>query len=167
MSAGEFGGEETGPEREPFAAFETTWSWRAGALAGLVATVVMGVTISLTDLATLQEAIAGLYGQSGSLVVGWAAHLVHGVLFGLLFAAVLTDPSLYRVSDRIHVSLVAGVVYGLVLAVVGAGIVMPMWLSAVAYSGVVPVPNVTVPLLVWHLIYGAVLGVVFPYLENL
>lgn len=166
MSIEEHGGAETG-QPEAFAAFETTWHWRAGALAGLVATVIMGIAISLTDLATLQEAIAGLYGQSGSLAVGWAAHLVHGVLFGVLFAAILTDPSLYRVSDRVHVSTVAGVVYGLVLAVVGAGIIMPMWLSVVALSEVVPIPNVTMPLLAWHLVYGAVLGLLYPALEDL
>lgn len=154
--------------REPdtLAEFESTWAPKGGAVAGLVATVAMGMVIGVTELETLRVAIAGLYGQSGSLAAGWVAHLVHGAFFGIVFATVLADPSLYRVSDRVPKAVGAGVVYGLVLAVVGAGVVMPMWLRAVgvAYP---PVPNVTGPSLVWHLVYGVVLGGVFPYVEHL
>ena len=164
LDSEEYSGRE---QDDSFAPFATTWHWRGGALAGLVATLVMGVVITLTNQRVLQEAIAGLYGQSGNLLIGWVAHLVHGVLFGVLFAAILTDPSLYRVTERLHVSVLAGVVFGLVLAVVGAGIIMPMWLDVVAPELAVPIPNVTVPLLVWHLLYGVVLGGVFPYLEDL
>lgn len=148
------------------AAFETRWAWKGGALAGLVATAVMGVVISLTSLATLRLAIAGLYGFEGNLTAGWVAHLAHGTLFGVVFAAVLTDPALYRLSERVWKTTVAGIVYGLVLAVVGAGILMPIWLSATGFADPPSIPNVTTSSLVWHLVYGAVLGVLFSLLDD-
>ena len=51
---------------------------------------------------------------------------MYGTLFGVLFAAVLLDPGLYGVSERVGKTVAVGVVYGLVLAVGGAGIVMPI-----------------------------------------
>jgi hypothetical protein len=159
--ASEYRRSETG---EPF---ERRWGWRGGAVAGAVATVAMGLAISLMQLSMLRVAIAGLYGFEGSLLAGWAAHLLHGSLFGVVFAAILADPGLYRVSEWLWKTALAGVVYGLVLAVVGAGIVMPIWLGVVGVSVTAAIPNVTVPLLVWHAVYGVVLGGLFPFVEGL
>jgi hypothetical protein len=142
------------------AAFRTGWAWKGGALAGLVATAAMGAVVTVTQLATLRMAIAGLYGFEGNLLAGWTAHLVHGTLFGLVFAAVLTDPALYRVSEQVWKTVVASVVYGVVLAVAGAGILMPIWLSAVGFADP---PSI----LLWHLVYGAVLGGLFPFVDDL
>lgn len=148
------------------APFEATPSWRGGALAGLVATVAMGGAITVMDLPTLQRAIAGLYGQSGNLLAGWLAHLLHGTLFGVLFAAILADPGVYRVSESVPKTVLAGLVYGVMLAVFGAGIVMPMWLDLVGFPTPRSIPHVTAPLLLWHLLYGGVLGAVFPFTER-
>jgi len=149
------------------AAFDGSWAWRGGAVAGAIATVAMGVAISLMDLELLRVAIAGLYGLEGSLAAGWIAHLVHGIIFGLIFAAFLSDPALYRVEETLWKSVVAGVVYGVVLTVVGAGLIMPMWLSAVGFQTPPSMPNVTLPSLVWHLVYGTVLGLLFPFVRDL
>lgn len=146
---------------EPPAAFTATWAWKSGALAGLVATLVMGAAIAVVDLNTLRLAIAGLYGFEGNLLAGWVAHLVHGTLFGLIFAVVLSDPGLHRVSEWAWKTVLAGVVYGLVLAIVGAGFVMPIWLGIAGVGIDLSVPNVTTPILVWHVIYGLVLGGLF------
>jgi hypothetical protein len=151
---------------EPGEPFEREWAWRGGAVAGFVATVAMGLAISVMQLSALRVAIAGLYGFEGSLVAGWIAHLLHGSLFGAVFAAILADPGLYRVSEWVWKTVVAGVVYGLVLAVVGAGIVMPIWLGVVGVPMASSIPNVTVPLLVWHVVYGLVLGGLFPFVEE-
>jgi hypothetical protein len=155
-------GTETGAKTP----FETTVSWRAGGLSGFVATAAMGTAISAMDLGTLRVAIAGLYGFEGSLVAGWAAHLLHGTLFGVVFAGVLADPGLHRVSEWLWKSLVAGAVFGLVLAVVGAGIVLPIWLGVAGVEVGATVPFVTVPSLLWHAVYGVVLGVGFHLLDG-
>jgi multisubunit Na+/H+ antiporter MnhG subunit len=146
--------------------FEAHWDWNGGALAGLLATVAMGVAISLTDLSTLQIAIAGLYGQSGSLVAGWIAHLVHGIVFGSLFTLLLADPGLHRLTDWYWKTILAGVVYSVLLAVAGAGILMPIWLGQVGMPVPRTIPNVTTPMLVWHLIYGLVLGGLYPAIDR-
>lgn len=151
------------------ARFTAPIAWRGGAVAGVLATVVMGVAITVTDLGTLRAAIAGLYGFEGVLVAGWVAHLVHGTLFGMLFAAVLSDPGLYRLTRWRWKTTLAGVVYALALSVVAAGFVMPVWLSLVGFAGdpAGQVPFVTQASLAWHLVYGLVLGATFPAVEDL
>ena len=76
-------------------------------------------------------------------------------------------PGLYRLGEWVWKPVAAGVVYGLVLPVVGAGIVMPIRLGVAGVSMATSIPNVTVPLLVWHVVYGVVLGGLFPSLEEL
>lgn len=137
-------------------------NWRAGAVSGFVAAAAMGLAITVVQLDTLRVAIAGLYGFEGSLVVGWLFHLLHGTLFGVVFAAVLSDPGLYRLADWRWKTLLAAVVYALVLAVVGAGFVMPLWLEIADVATPGPVPHLTVPLVAWHLVYGLALGVTYP-----
>lgn len=147
--------------------FEATWAWKGGGLAGFVATVVMGIVISVMHLDTLRLAIAGLYGQSGNLIAGWIAHLVHGTLFGIIFALLMADPGLYRITDWHWKTIIAGIIYGLMLAIVGAGFIMPVWLGIVGFPTPPLIPNVTTSMLIWHLIYGIVLGGLFPFLEDL
>ena len=156
----------TGPTEDQDDPFSSRWDWRSGAISGLLAAVVMGVGITLTQQVTMQVAIAGLYGQSGNLVAGWAAHLFHGTLFGVLFAAILADPGLYHLTDWPRKTVLAGIVYSMVLAVAGAGIVMPMWLELVGVTAPGTILALSGPMLVWHLLYGAVLGVLFPFIED-
>jgi len=102
------------------APFERGLPWKGGALAGCVATVVMGLALTAVDASIVSESIAGLYGASGNLRVGWVAHLVHGTLL----------------------------------------------LEAVGVAGPSSLPHVTVTLLVWHAVYGGVLGALFPVFEG-
>lgn len=150
-------------EHDPF---EAHLGWRAGIGAGLVAAVAMGIGITLVEPGVLRGAIAGLYGLEGSLLAGWVVHLAHGALFGLAFAVVVADPSLANMGHRYPGSLVAGIVYGLALAVVGMGLVMPMWLDAVGLAGAPELPFLTGSLLAWHLLFGIVLGAAFPALDD-
>lgn len=146
--------------------FEDRWAWKSGAVAGFFATIAMGIAITLMDLETLRVAIAGLYGQEGNVVAGWLAHLIHGTVFGLLFAYVLTDPGLAGITRWVWKTILAGIVYGLVLTVVGAGIIMPIWLNVVGFQTPPSFPNVTTASLIWHGIYGIILGAVFTILER-
>lgn len=157
---------EVGRAVEIFDPFTGRINWRAGAVAGFVAAVVMGAAISIVQLDTLRIAIAGLYGLEGNLVAGWLLHLLHGTLFGVLFAAILSDPGLYRITDWWWKTLVAALIYALVLAVVGAGFVMPIWLEIAGIPWPGPFPNLTVPLVAWHLVYGLALGIVYPLAES-
>jgi hypothetical protein len=159
---------EHGTDAEPDAAtpFETDLAWRAGALAGLTAALAMGVAITATDLGVIRSSIAGLYGFEGSLAVGWLAHLFHGTLFGALFAVVLTDPGLHRVEESPPKTVLAGLAFGLGLAVVATGFVMPVWLGVVGVGSPPGVPFLTAGTVGWHLVYGLALGATFPYVAR-
>lgn len=154
------------PVDEQVDPFESEWSIRGGAVAGLAATVVMGLVIMATDVETLSVGIAGLYGLGGSLVAGWAAHLIHGTLFGVLFAMILADPGLHGLTRYRWKTLVVGLAFGLLLAVIGAGIVMPIWLWAVGATPQPSIPHVTMTTLGWHVVYGLALALLFPVFES-
>jgi cytochrome c biogenesis protein CcdA len=147
--------------------FDSSLSIKAGGVAGAIATVAMGLAIMVMDLETLRVAIAGLYGQEGSLAVGWIAHVVHGTIFGIVFAVILADPGLYRLTRWRWKTILVGVVYGVILGVVGAGIIMPAWLTIVGIEQQTPTPPaISIDSLVWHVLYGFVLGAVYPVVED-
>lgn len=153
----------TGRRREPTTGITAGVDLRqfsATALAAIAGGVAMGIVLwSLTD--TL-PAIGGLYGVQ-SLTIGWIIHLFHSVVFGILFVTIVEGP-LFRL-DRSPGSRVAlGVGYGLLLWVVAAGFVMPVWLNAVGIDS--SIPRLTLPSLVGHVVWGALLGGLYSLLAN-
>lgn len=48
-----------------------------------------------------------------------------------------------------------------------AALLLPVWLSAVGFPTAPPFPNVALPSLLWHLVYGVVLGAVFASVRDL
>ncbi len=159
-----------GPRGEPPKPTETAAElaadveWIAGAVAGTVATVAMGFVILATS-GELFATVAGLYGQAGEPVAGMVAHAVHGAVFGVVFAVALADPRLKKATRGRRRSAVAGLGYGLVLAVVGAGIVLPIWAVALDLDAG-GIPYITASSIAWHVVYGLVLGVAFAYLAD-
>jgi hypothetical protein len=145
-------------------AYDVPIAWRGGAASGFFATVASTLVIVPVDVEFLSQGIAGMYGLEGLLAAGVAAHLVHGTLFGVVFAAVLSDPGLVGITHWLWKTVFAGLVFGLVLAVVGTGFVLPAWLQFVGLAELVSMPYVTSALLGWHALYGLVLGAVFPFL---
>lgn len=156
-----------GREVQSLEPFDEHFAWKGGAGGGFVAAIAMGVVFMVVEPALLEETIPGLYGMAGSLGAGWIVHLFHGTVFGLIFAVLMADPSLVRVSDHPWRSVVAGIVFGIVLAVVGMGIVVPMWSHAAGLSLSLEIPFVTTGLLAGHVVFGAVLGAVFPFVDRL
>lgn len=143
--------------------------WVSAGLAGLAGTVVFGaMQMVVGATGVIAVAIPALYGVPGpNLVVGWAIHLVHGALLGLGFALLATRPSVRPYANRVGPGAAVGLGYGLVLTVPTAGVVMPLWLSAVGFPNAPPLPNLTVMGFVGHGVYGLVLGAVYPVLRKL
>ncbi|WP_435177331.1 DUF6789 family protein [Halorussus sp. AFM4] len=139
-------------------------AWRGGALAGLLAGVVMGAMLTMQMGPVIRVAIPSMYGLSG-LGAGWVAHLFHSVVLGVVFAAVVG--AVPRYAESVGRSAALGVAYGVVLWVALAVLVMPVWLGAVGSPADPPFPNVNVQSLVGHVVYGLVLGVAFPYVRDL
>jgi hypothetical protein len=144
-------------------------SWRGGLVAGLAGSAAMGALISLMNPPTLAAAIAGLYGLAPppNGVAGWVAHMSHGAIFGVIFAGVLSAPQLRGATDSLPTSLGIGLAYGIAIWVVAAALLMPVWLRAVGFPSPPPFPNFAVPSLLWHAVFGAVLGAAFPFLADL
>lgn len=131
--------------------------WQAGVVGGIAGAAVMAVLISLMNAAVLAAAIPGLYGLSGG-IAGWAVHLSHGAVLGVTFAAIAE----YGLGDSSTGSVVGlGVAWGVVTWIGLAALVMPVWLSTVGFPAAPPFPNFAVPSLLWHVVYGGVLGVAY------
>jgi hypothetical protein len=134
-------------------------TWLVGAVAGVAAGAAMAVWLVVLSPATIAVAIPRLYGLSGMLT-GWAVHLTHGAVFGAGFAAIALG------ADSRPVVALLGLAYGLVLWFVAAGTLMPIWLASVGFPAAPPVPNLEPVVLGAHLVYGVVLGALFPVLAD-
>ena len=133
----------------------TTRVWSGAVAGGLAAGVGMGLIMHFVMGA--MPLVGALYGQP-TVLAGWLAHLVHSVVFALVFAAVLTRTSLGEYGLLGIVGL--GAVYGVVLELVAAGVVLPLWANAVGAADL-PVPFILPIGFVTHVVYGVLLGAVF------
>jgi hypothetical protein len=125
--------------------------------AGLVAGVVMGLT--LWSFGNGLAIIGALYGIE-SAVIGWITHLFHSVVFALLFVALTFWPPIRNRIEGVPSVTVLGVAWAIVLALVAAGMLMPVWISAVGVGELV-FPNVTATGVVGHVLWGMVLGATY------
>lgn len=124
--------------------------------AALVAGVSMGVVLQLWVQAV--PVIGGLYGVQ-RLGVGWSMHLFHSVVFGFTFAVATEKPPFGRDTMTTLSYVLLGVAWGLVLWFLAAGFVMPVMLWAAGLPA--PIPLLTLPSLVGHVLWGALLGLLF------
>lgn len=139
--------------------------WVGAIVAGLVAGAVMGGMLVMRMPMVVEAAIPALYGLQGT-TAGLAAHMVHSAAFGVVFAALVTFTPLSNHADGLPGGLAIGVVYGALIWVGAAVVLMPVWLGAVGFPGAPPVPNVNVGSLVAHVVFGGVLGVLFTFVPR-
>jgi hypothetical protein len=139
--------------------------WQAGIVGGLVGGLAMGAMLSMTNAPALEGAIPALYflAPPPNGLAGWVVHMSHSAILGVVFIAVAAGVGVSRNVGR---SAVVGLVYGVVLWVVLAALVMPLWLDAVG-AGLGPdFPNFALPgSLPAHAVYGLLLGVVYSFLR--
>jgi uncharacterized membrane protein YagU involved in acid resistance len=124
----------------------------------------MGVLFSLLMPPVIENAIPALVGLSGG-IAGWIVHMSISAVFGVIFVAILGQPTLATRAKSIGGVVGLGLAYGVVLWVIAAGIVMPLWLSAVGFPSPPPLPNLGLMGLLNHLAFGLVLGVSYHYLR--
>ncbi len=139
-------------------------SWQHGVGAGLIGGLVMGVLFSVLMTPVIENAIPALIGLSGG-IAGWVVHMSISAVFGIVFVAASTQPRLAAVGESLGGVVSLGLAYGVLLWVVAAGVVMPLWLSAVGFPSPPPLPNLGLMGLFAHLVFGVVLGVSFHYLR--
>ncbi|MDQ0381439.1 hypothetical protein [Amycolatopsis thermophila] len=94
-----------------------------GAIAGLTGGVVFGVLMAMMGMLPMIGMLIGV----DNAVVGFVVHLVNSAVIGVIFAVLV-----WPLAGRIGPLLGAGVVYGVVWWVLGALVIMPLWLSVTA-----------------------------------
>ena len=138
----------------------TSTQWLAGAIGGFLGSVLFGLMMQYVMPPPLLEmVIPAMYGIEGpALAAGWAFHLFHGVVLGLAYVALVQFGPLRGPARRLGGSLVLGVVYGILVTIGLAVIVMPLWLSAVGFPMAPPFPNISIPgtilTTIGHIVYA-------------
>jgi len=142
-------------------------NWKAGVAGGLAGSIVFGLIMTyLIPAPMLAVVIPSMYGLAppAAPVAGWIIHLSHGAVLGVGFAALLAlRPA---IGERTGSALGAGAAYGLVVWLVLAVFVMPVWLSAVGSPANPPLPNVSALSAIGHLAYGVALGAAYAALAE-
>jgi hypothetical protein len=139
-------------------------SWQAGAVGGIVGAAVMGAVMIAMGAASppapnpLGGAIPGMYTLTPpNPAAGLFIHLSHGAVLGVVFAGVVGALGF----DSTGKIVGAGFGWGVVTWILLAALVMPLWLNAVGFPNAPGFPNFAPPSLLWHLVYGLVLGGVY------
>ena len=142
-------------------------NWTAGVVGGIAGGVVFGAMLSMMMTDVIEVAIPSMYGLAPppNGLAGWVVHVSHAAVLGVVFAAIVGVVGLERASAGKQVA--AGLGYGVLVWVVLAALVMPVWLSAVGSPASPPLPNFDPQSLVGHAAYGVVLGAVYYALEDL
>ena len=98
--------------------------------------------------------IGALYGVEDP-VVGWITHEFHSVVFGFVFAGLVTAAPV-RVRSSLGATVGIGVAWSVVLWAGAAGVVMPIWLTLVGLP--TPIPTLALTPLLTHLLWGVSMG---------
>lgn len=124
----------------------------AGAFAGVIAGVVFGIMMGMMGMLPMVAKLV----SSDSVAVGFITHLVFSTIIGVGFAFTL---GMY--AKDTSKAWLYGLVYGAIWWVLGPLIIMPLWLGMgiqLSAEGV----KMALPSLWGHLVYGLILGVLFP-----
>jgi hypothetical protein len=104
------------------------------------------------------------YGTVGSFFAGQSLHFVNGIVFALLYAALVRPMMPFRNNHAGNV--LSGLAFGVVMTIVSVGVLVPyayvpnQGYGFFSFSG----PDgwkLPAGVLLWHLIYGLVLGVFY------
>jgi len=137
----------------------------AGVVAGLIAGLVFGMMMQLMNAPTpeggqmpMMAMVAKVVGST-SLAVGWMYHLFNSAVIGVIFAWLFSNRAV-----SVGRGLAWGAVYGIAWWIVGGQILMPIALGMPPFASIM-VPDmrmVAIGSLIGHIIYGLILGGLFP-----
>lgn len=141
--------------------------WQGGVGGGPLGALVFGLFLSATTPETITDVIPALYGiETPAGVVGWALHMSHGAILGLVFAVVADADGIDRRLATNLDSGLAGLAYGLVLWLALGAVLMPIWLQSAGVASAPTVPNLGTVSLAGHAVYGVVLGISYAVLSD-
>ncbi len=122
-----------------------------GALAGLLGGSIFGIWMAEKGALIAIASMAG----SGSPLLGLAIHLGISMGIGMSFAVLFS-----RLVEGIFPSALWGLVYGFVWWFLGPLTFMPVMMGMAPQWTAVAVAA-TIPSLVWHLVFGGIMGITY------
>jgi uncharacterized membrane protein YagU involved in acid resistance len=125
-------------------------SVQAGIVGGLVGGVVFGIMMHAMGMMGMVAMLVG----AETVPVGWIVHLAISAVFGIAYALAFGP-----MTQSYGRGAAFGAVYGVLAWVVGALLIMPIWLGMAAMVFVIGQDQLMS--LFGHLVFGVVLGVVY------
>jgi len=140
-----------------------------GIAAGLLGGVVFGIMMQMMNAPTPEGgqmpmmAMVAKVVRSDSMAAGWIYHLFNSSVIGGIFSWLLGNRS-----PRIGAGLGWGALYGFIWWILGALILMPLFLGMPTFAPLTmaPMRPVAMGSLMGHLIYGIILGGGFAILKQ-
>jgi hypothetical protein len=141
----------------------------AGIVGGLIAGVVFGMMMQMMTAPTpdgkqmpMMQMVAMVVG-SQSMLVGWVYHLFNSAIIGTIFGWVLGNRA-----GSYGAGLGWGAAYGIFWWLLGAQILMPVFLGMPPFASIMmaPMRMVAIGSLVGHLVFGLILGAAFVWLSR-
>jgi hypothetical protein len=129
-----------------------------GIYAGVAGGLVFGIMMGMMGMLPMMAKMAG----RSSAAVGFGVHLVISAIVGAIFA-VLVGGRLRTVGSLVA----AGLIYGLVWWLLGPLTLMPLFMGmGVGVNWTGAAMTAAMASLAGHLVYGAILGAVYAWLER-
>lgn len=139
----------------------------AGIVAGLIAGTLFGMMMQMMTAPTPDGgrmpmmAMVAMVVRSDNMAVGWIYHLFNSAVIGAIFGWLLGD----RVASY-GAGLGWGAVYGAIWWVLGALVLMPVFLGMPPFAPLKMMLPVAMGSLVGHLVFGVILGILFVWFRN-
>lgn len=151
----------------------TSLNWLiGGAVSGVGGSAAFGVLLWAIDPDIVTAGVPALYGLDPASVVGWAFHLVHGLVLGTIFGFIVTRESVLgtltadvetgviaAMGPSVRLTL-AGLAYGLAVWSILPILVLSIWASMGGVDASA-FPVTPVESLVGHVVYGLLVGALF------
>jgi hypothetical protein len=129
-----------------------------GIYAGLAGGLVFGVLMGMMGMLPMIAKMAG----SSSGAAGFGIHLIISAIIGVIFAVAIGGRL-----NTVGALVAAGLIYGLVWWFLGPLTLMPLLMGmGVGVNWTGAAMTAAMPSLVGHLVYGAILGAVYAWLER-
>lgn len=128
-------------------------------VSALLAGGVMGLVMQ--SMVGIVPVIEALYGVAEPLI-GWMTHEFHSVVFGMIYATLLTVVPQRTQSLQSRLAIALG--FATFLWLFAAGIVMPVWLQLLGLSA--SLPNLTGAALAGHAVWGVTPGLLYHVLRS-
>ncbi|GIU80943.1 MAG: hypothetical protein KatS3mg006_0007 [Pyrinomonadaceae bacterium] len=136
-----------------------------GGIAGIIAGLVFGMMMQMMaapDGKPMMAMVAQVV-RSESLVVGWLYHLFNSAVIGIIFV-VLLDNRINGYGSNVFF----GILYGVAWWVLGAMILMPLFLGMPPFAALMMSSMLPVALgsLMGHILYGVILSIGYMLLKR-